>query len=358
MELNITQDLWSYLARQDKPIVIYGMGNGADKVLGVCAERGIEINDFFASDAFVRGQAFHGKTVMKYSDIREKYGDGNFITLLSFATSLPDVIDNIKKIASENELYAPDVPVAGKNLFDLNFFNKYKSDIDLVYDMLADETSKAAYRDIISYKLTGSINYLFKCEHPREELFTSLLHPGRYRVYADLGAYTGDTIRELLDYAPNLRYTIALEPDVKTFCKLEKYADAETRCQISALNCAAWSEAMTLSFDSSGNKNSNISQGQKTIDIKAESLDNILSGHPADYIKYDIEGSETEALLGSSKTIRQYSPDLCVSIYHRSEDIFMLPILVRSLNSEYKLYIRRGRYLPAWDINLIAVRSF
>jgi hypothetical protein len=35
MELNITEDLWSYLARQNKPIVIYGMGNGADKVLGV-----------------------------------------------------------------------------------------------------------------------------------------------------------------------------------------------------------------------------------------------------------------------------------------------------------------------------------
>ncbi len=358
MELNITEDLWTYLARQEKPIVMYGMGDGADKVLRVALERGIEVRDFFASDAFVRGQSFHGKTVMTYSQICGRYGCGNFIVLLSFATRLPDVIENIKRIASENELYAPDVPVAGSNLFDMSFYNKYKNDMDTVYEMLADDVSKSAYRDIISYKLTGNINYLLNCEHPREEIFTSLLHACNYRIFADLGAYTGDTIKELLGYSPSLQYSIAFEPDKKTFRKLEKYAQAETRCQIAPLNYAAWSEKKTLAFDCSGNKNSNVSQGQNTIEIEAESLDNILLGRPADYIKYDVEGSETEALLGSAKTIRQYTPDLCVSLYHRSEDIFLLPMLVGSLNPRYNYYIRRGRYIPAWDINLLAVRKF
>ena len=68
------QDLWSHLAATDKKIVMYGMGNGADKILNVCAERGIEIADFFASDGFVRGHSFHGKVVLSYSDTKEKYG--------------------------------------------------------------------------------------------------------------------------------------------------------------------------------------------------------------------------------------------------------------------------------------------
>ena len=48
MNIDCKQDLWEYLASSPKRIVMYGMGNGADKILSVCAERGIEICDFFA----------------------------------------------------------------------------------------------------------------------------------------------------------------------------------------------------------------------------------------------------------------------------------------------------------------------
>lgn len=356
MNINITEDLWSYLKHSDKTIVIYGMGNGADKVLKMCERHGITVSDFYASDAFVRGQSFHGKIVMTYNQVREKYGDGNFISLLSFATRLPDVIDTIKKIAYENELYAPDVPVFGDNIFDFSFFQKYQEDMDFVYEILTDDISKQAYHDIISYKLTGKIDYLFNCEHSREQIFISLLHTNKYRAFADLGAYTGDTIRELIEYAPSLKYVFAFEPDRKTFKKLDRYADSESSCSIAALNIAAWSEKTTLSFDCSGNKNSNIASSGKTIEIDTDSLDNILMGYPVDYIKYDVEGAEMQALLGSTNTIKRFSPELCVSLYHRSEDIFLLPALVHHLNPNYKLYLRRGKYLPAWDINLIAVK--
>ena len=88
MQLPIKEDLFTYLKHTEKPIVMYGMGNGADKILAALTERGIEIADFFASDGFVRGHSFHGKTVLSYSAVKEKYGIGNFIVLLSFASSL------------------------------------------------------------------------------------------------------------------------------------------------------------------------------------------------------------------------------------------------------------------------------
>ena len=70
------RDLWEYLsAQKDKKIVMYGMGNGADKILAVCERYGIEVSDFFASDGFVRGHLFHGKRVLSYSEMKEKYGD-------------------------------------------------------------------------------------------------------------------------------------------------------------------------------------------------------------------------------------------------------------------------------------------
>ena len=101
-------DIWTYLKNTSKTVVMYGMGNGADKILSVCGSYGIEVSDFFASDGFVRGHLFHGKRVLSYSEIKEKYGKENIIVLLSFASSLPSVLENIYKIADECELYAPD----------------------------------------------------------------------------------------------------------------------------------------------------------------------------------------------------------------------------------------------------------
>lgn len=353
MEISIKEDLWTYLSRSDRPIVMYGMGNGADKILAVCEKYGIKICDFFASDGFVRGHSFHGKTVLSYSEIKEKYTD--FIVLLSFASSLPDVISNIRRIASECELYAPDVPVFGDTLFNMDFFEANREKFEAAYSLLEDEKSKKLYENIIDYKLSGKTEYLFESDCDNAGSVNNLLHTENYRTVADLGAYNGDTVRELLKYTVPDRI-FALEPDRRNFRKLSEYAQSEKRCEVIPCNTAAWSEKCTLVFDDSGNRNANINpKAKKTVEVSADSLDNILGGERCDYIKYDVEGSERNALLGSAETIRRYRPELLVSVYHRSEDLFDLPLLIHSLRPDYRLYLRKLPYIPAWDLNLYAV---
>jgi uncharacterized membrane protein YqhA len=140
-------DLWDYLTKTTKTVVMYGMGNGADKILTVCAERGIEISDFFASDGSVRGHSFHGKRVLFYSEIKEKYGAENIIVLLSFASSLPDVLDTFRRVAAECELYAPDVPVCGGEIFDIAYARKNAESIRRAYGLLEDEESPGEIDD-------------------------------------------------------------------------------------------------------------------------------------------------------------------------------------------------------------------
>ena len=91
--------------------------------------------------------------------------------------------------------------------------------------------------------------------------------------------------------------------------------------------------------------------------IDARSVDSILQGKPATIIKMDVEGCEREALWGASQTIAHFSPKLMVSLYHRNEDIFALPLLIRRLNPNYDLYVRHQLYIPAWETNLYAVPS-
>ncbi len=361
MNINIKNDLWHYLATCERPIVMYGMGNGADKIIAVCDKYGIEISDFFASDGFVRGHSFHGKTVISYSAMKEKYDGQKPIVLLSFASSLPDVMELFKTVGEECELYAPDVPVFGETLFTMEFFEENRERFEAVYDLLADEESKRIYENVISYKLSGDIRYLWKSESDKAEVYEKILDCQNIKSYADLGAYNGDTIREMLCFNPDLKSAIALEPDARNFRKLTEYAQGVENCEIKCVNAGAWNENTTLLFDASGNRNAGIvSKGNivsKIKEVPVVSFDSLLCTQGVDYIKYDVEGSEKEALLGSAQTIKAHAPKLLVSLYHRSEDMFALPELVKELNPEYSLYLRRFPYIPAWDLNLYAVKK-
>ena len=342
---------------------MYGMGNGADKILSVCERYGIEIADFFASDGFVRGHLFHGKRVLSYSEAKEKYGRENMIILLSFASSLPDVLENIYRIASECELYAPDVPVCGDNLFNYEFYAENKDKFDQTEALLCDEKSKEVFRSVVNYKLSGDIGYLKDSHTDFSEVYR-LLGAENFEGIADLGAYNGDTLREITPFSPKLKSAIAFEPDRRNHKKLSEYAESVEKFKITPLKLAAWSDRATLYFDGSGNRNSSLISGAqmlvtkqpKIVETEADSLDNILDGEGVDYIKYDVEGSEKEAILGSLKTIGAHRPALMISLYHRSEDLFELPLMIHERFPEYKFYIRRRQYIPAWDTVLIAVK--
>ena len=358
----MSKDLWTYLALSSKVKVIYGMGNGADKILGICEKYGIEISDFFASDGFVRGHSFHGKVVLSYSEAKAKYGAENMIVLLSFASSLPDVLANIYKIADECELYAPDVPVSGDNLFNADFFEENKERIDAVRELLADEKSREVFDSVISYKLSGDVKYLRHSHSNIGEAYTDILHAEGFEHIADLGAYNGDTLREIKPYATRIKSAIAFEPDARTFKKLSAYAEGE-EFKINALNLAAWSEKETLFFDGGGSRNSNllkadsleVGKAARVVEVQASSLDSVLDGKRVDYVKFDVEGAEKEAIIGAEKTIRTHRPALAVSVYHRSEDIFALALQIHEICPEYKFYMRRREYIPAWDTLLFAV---
>ena len=90
------ENVWSILKKENKPIVVYGMGSGAEKIIATLNEFGLEVSDIFASDEFVRGHSFLGYKVLKYSEVCEKYSDFNVV--LAFATHLDGVLENIRKI--------------------------------------------------------------------------------------------------------------------------------------------------------------------------------------------------------------------------------------------------------------------
>ena len=339
-------DLYDVLSRTDKPVVMYGMGNGADKILKVLSERGIAVSDFFASDGFVRGHFFHGKKVLTYAQVSEKYDD--FTVLVAFGSSLEDVAENVRRIARERELYIPDVPVCGENIFDKSFYNSNSDEIMRARSCFADERSREVFDLIIEYKLTGRADILEKSVD--SDGGDSLLDYRNYGVICDAGAYNGDTARKFIRENPNVKKIYALEPDRRSFRKLSEYAGSEKR--VIPLNIGAWDKEESVSFRSQGNRNSGIGDGDE---CAFASIDAITAGDTVDLIKYDVEGAELQALTGSKRTISRCRPSLYISAYHRSEDIFTLPLFIARRYPFYSMYLRKKPGFPAWDIDLICL---
>lgn len=348
-------DLWTYLQTANLPIVLYGMGNGADKLLSELHARGLDAADFFASDGFVRGHSFHGKKVLTFNEILAKYED--FIVLLSFGSSLPELLQRFEDLSHRCRFFVPELPIAGEILFTAEYYESVCDRLEEVRSLLADERSKEVFDGIIEYRLTGKIQPLISTCDPREEVFT-ILRPSRYRRYLDLGAYNGDTIRELLEYQPNLSKIYALEPDRRSYRKLMESAEKDGFAHLLVSEQAgAWECDGTLYVSDEGSRNSHLSltPGAKSKPVSVRSPDSFLAGDGVDYIKFDVEGVEREALLGTANTIKKHRPDLAVSLYHRAEDLWKLPLLVKQLNPAYRLYLRRPPYIPPWDLCLYAI---
>lgn len=341
--------LWDYLKSTDKPIVLYGMGNGADMIIDVLDSLNLNYSDVFASDEFVRGHCFHGKKVLKYSEVKEKYGD--FITLMTFAVHDSSTLEKVKQMSLEGELYSPTVPIAGKGLFTYDYVKENNSNFDRAYNILCDDKSKSDFLDVINFKISGKTEYLFKSMYGKELLYKEILHLNDNETIVDLGAYDGDTIREFLK-ATDGRYKkiIAFEPDEKNFKKLLR--KTEDLDNIERYNLGAWDREETLFFAKKGGRNSH--KSADGIPVNFNSVDNIVSDEIT-FLKMDIEGAEAKALDGAEKTIKKYLPKLYVCAYHRNEDMWLLPQRIKELDKRYNVYFRHHPYIPAWESNFYAV---
>ncbi len=356
-------DLWDRLQQTNKKIILWGMGNGADKIINVLEARSLSVSGIFASDGFARGNLFHGMPVVTWGDIKETWGSENVIVLLSFGSSRPEVLENVLRVASECELYAPDVPAFGDGLFDRSFFEEHREELYAARALLCDDESRFIFDSVVSYKLSGNIKPLLAARSDEESVWREVIRPSTLSAAADLGAYNGDTVRQLLQKSKGTVRTVwAMEPDGRSFQKLEAYARAESSARVIAVNAGAWSSDTVLTFDKSGNRNSSFVENRsktlaarpvKTEEVRALSLDTVLDGARVDYVKYDVEGAEREALLGSQRTVERYAPLLMLSLYHRNEDLYDLPLLVHRLFPKYQgFYLRRFGGIPAWDLNL------
>lgn len=341
---------WEVLAKTNKPIILYGTGNGADIVIDELCRLGVKISEVAASEGFVRKRDFRGFTVKSIKDITEIYED--FIIILGFASSIPQVMEDIKSLSEKHRVIMPVVPVFGNTIFNRKYLETHIDELINIRDMLCDEESKRIFDNMILFHFTGELKYLFSSESTRESALTDILRLTDKEDMLDLGAYRGDTIEELINLTGGYSSVLSLEPDKKSFEKLCTYLKDKENTQ--ALPYAVWNCEKELVFSGGGGRQSALSQNGKYT-VQAVAVDSITNDRRITYVKMDVEGVEKEAMEGMQILLKSQKPKLSIACYHRTEDLCTLIPLIKSINPTYRIHLRHHPYIPFWDTNLYCV---
>lgn len=335
--------VWEALKNTTEPIIMYGTGNGADKVLDVLESLNIKIAGVTASSTFVRNRTFRGFQVMPLSYFEEKYE--SFTIIIAFGTSIPDVMENIYKIAENHTVLVPVVPVIGTEIFDDKFLISHAEEISSAYNLMADDFSKKIFAGYINFLYSGDLKALKEITTPEEEAFTNILRLTCNEAYVDIGAYRGDTVDKFLSHTQgNYEAIICAEPDTKSYNKL--LAHCEGLKSFKAINAAVSHIDGEIGFSDLHGRQSAVGGEKPTPSV---TLPTLCQGIAPTYIKIDSEGCENETLSAGQSILKEYKPRLNIAAYHKCADIFTLPILINKINPEYKIHLRHHPYIPAWD---------
>jgi FkbM family methyltransferase len=242
----------------------------------------------------------------------------------------------------------PEVAVPYGALDDPEEIRRHEQQIRLGYDVWADEQSRAEYVAQIRYRV--SLEDPNTPSLPPSEIYFPPEQPLRsYECFVDVGAFDGDTAREF--YRRTDGRIIAIEPDPKN---VEKIRQRPYEWDIRIIEAAATNRDGMVCFDATGTAGSCVTS--KGNAVRSVRLDTVLADEYPTRMKFDVEGSEPMALVGAAKTIRHCEPYLAVCLYHSPEHLWTIPLFLKALVPEYRLYLRRYSD-DCWETVCYAVRE-
>lgn len=163
------------------------------------------------------------------------------------------------------------------------------------------------------------------------------LHP--CESFVDAGAFTGDTLADFVRRTGGSFASIhGFEMDPDNFQHLQQsISETKNSGRIFLSSSGLWSSCAEVAFRR-GACQSEIGPGESLARVVA--LDDVLNGERVTFLKMDIEGAELAALQGARKTILANKPKLAICVYHHFKDLWEIPLYLKSLVPEYRIFLR------------------
>jgi FkbM family methyltransferase len=344
LEINYDKLAISEIKRMNLPVVLLGCGDVAIHVRAILEKNGITDITYAASKGFSGG--------LSPEQTDEKYNE--YILVPAFeAAYISDgeyaEFKNKVKIFTFCNLYDE------IEQMDVSYFHAHYDEFEHVYGLMADEKSKRSLKSFLLAKITGKMNDVGLLLEKPQYFGREFISVHEDESLVDCGAYNGDSIKDFLAWTNGKYESIyAFEPDKYNFNDLNDYIKENQIKYAYTYNCGTSNSGGVLRFNSGNGVYSKFDENAED-SIVLDTIDNVLSGKRASFIKMDIEGSEKEALKGAENTIRKYRPVLAISAYHKRDDIFEIQKMISFMVDNYKYYFRLHKGNITVDAVLYAV---
>lgn len=334
------------------PIFIYGTGIFAQDIHRVLIDIGLPVIGFI--DHLPRETPFlYGMPIYTPEKASEIDGvSGKAIIVLGIHNYQADVLKIVgrlanvgfKKLLNSVDIYDFFSRELGVRywLTSRDYYFSLQTVLEEMHSLWADDVSKSLFQAVMEFRLTGDTSKLpapdlINPYHPTD--IPSWKMPLRF---VDCGAFDGDTLSDFINNKIEVQAVAAFEPDLTNYAKLSRFISSHKKelPEANLFPCGVYSSTRQLSFETGQGMASNISSKGTTI-IQCVALDDAIPAFAPNLIKMDIEGAEYDALLGARHIISSHTPGLAVSLYHRPEHLWQLPMLVDSIvPGKYKFYMR------------------
>ena len=263
---------------------------------------------------------------------RERAERDGFETASMLPTDLPIIVAAGQNQVEILDELTPSAYALAEALYAFDLRNAYGPMHEFVA-MASDETEglftryqslepayRADFMAVLLYRASLDVRYTNGARLPVRRMWNPPLTD--LESFCDVGAFDGDSLAAMKAVLPNLSRSLTIEPNPDLARVI-----AQTAVRLGVANThyvgAAWSHAARLKAEHLFNGMLVIREAPDG-DTAAESLDTLAAGETYDYVKFDVEGAERQALKGGAELLRR-ARCIAVAAYHLPGDLIDLP---------------------------------
>jgi hypothetical protein len=371
-----TDECMRTLSDTEKPLILFGAGDkgrGAHKIL---SEKDIKIECFCDNNSALCLTDYRNTPVYSYDMVRYLYP--RYTMLLTITKTKADTVR--KQLASyydRNKAVHFCVPFdLADTLLSTDFMKKEKAAFNSIYDRLADDKSRAVMREALLYKATGNVDCFTLTDGG--DNFDELLAEHKHdAAYLDLHYSNLDGIFQFLSFCGgNYDSITAVSPARLQHEKLLAAVQMRGIHRAELHNAAYWNNPDILNIPFvhrySGNDSENprfvydtegishlsllqSSPAKYAAFARVMSADKILNGRKASLIRITSVGNDFEIINGLKNTILDYKPAIIMEYGGSAGDLISVPLFLRELKSDYKIYLREKLLGESYKFMLYAL---
>jgi FkbM family methyltransferase len=212
----------------------------------------------------------------------------------------------------------------------------HAGDLRRTADLWSDDTSREIFNQQIAWRLRAEFRSA-PGPAPDQYFPREMISPNPEEFFVDGGAFDGDTLRS----APwRVGGVLAVEPDPTNAARLRSSGGGRLEVHEALLGSTPGSAR----FSGTGTMESRRSESG-LLEVPVTTIDRLAAGRQPTFIKLDVEGDELEALKGARETLERAQPVVAVCVYHRPEDLWMIPLFLHEALPAHRMYLRAH----AWD---------